>query len=84
MNLSYKQREFISDEFGLYESKLCNLSPLLLWKLREDCIDIECNEAMLDTNATTERGNMAASVVDVLSAILPKEWGRKPYKCTPS
>ncbi|MCL2203043.1 MAG: hypothetical protein FWB88_03785 [Defluviitaleaceae bacterium] len=77
MNLSNIQRRFINDEFGLSEAQFYGLSPLPLWKLREDCIDIECCEAMLDTNAATERGNVAASVVDILSSILPKEWKQK-------
>jgi len=77
MNLTDVQHMFLSDEFGLNESQLHNLTPLRLWKLREDCIGIECDEAMIDTNTTTERGNVAASLVDILSSILPKDWKRK-------
>ena len=77
MNLTNAQHKFLSDEFELNESQLHNLTLLRLWKLREDCIGIECDEAMIDTNATTERGNVAASLVDILSATLPKDWKRK-------
>ena len=77
MNLNATQCSFLADEFGLSESKLYSLAPLPLWRLREDCIEIECDEAMIDTNSSTVRGDVAASIVDVISSILPNEWKRK-------
>ena len=72
-----KQRTFLANEFGLNESQLYNLTPLHLWKLREDCIEIECDEAEINIDSNTERGKSAAGVVDIISSVLPKEWKRK-------
>ena len=32
---------------------------------------------MIDTDGVTSRGNLAASVVDIVSALLPSEWRSK-------
>lgn len=77
MSLTDIQRNFLLDEFGINESHFFKLTPLNLWRLREDCIEIECDEAMIDINEVTFRGNLAASVVDIVSALLPLEWRSK-------
>jgi len=76
MGLTNAQINFLSDEFGLSESQFSSLSPILLWKLREDCIEIECDEAEINVNTSTVRGNLAAGMVDLASSILPTEWKR--------
>jgi len=77
MSLSAEQSKFLDKEFGMRESQLYGLAPLHLWRLREDCIGIECDEAEEYPESVTERGNSAASIVDLVSSLLPKEWRRK-------
>jgi hypothetical protein len=77
MKLSAEQSKFLDEEFGVLESQLYGLEPLPLWRLREDCIGIECDEAEEYPESVTERGNLAASIVDLVSSLLPKEWKRK-------
>ena len=77
MNLTEVQLQFLTDEFGVNVTQFHEFKPLHLWQLREECIGIECDEAESSSNSPTERGNLAASIVDVVSSLLPKEWKRK-------
>ena len=76
MNINESQIFFLQKEFSIIDTDLIKMRPLSLWKLREACIQIECDEAMLDKTATTERGDMAAGLVNILSSLLPAEWKR--------
>ena len=74
MRLTDDQRVFLLNEFGICESRFFELAPLKLWMLREDCIEVECDEALVNMDEVTHRGSLAASVVDIVSSILPMEW----------
>ena len=72
--------KFLVDEFELCEAvinEFSGLPPQHLWTIREDCISIECDESMADIHSSTIRGKTAASVVDIISSMLPPEWKRK-------
>ncbi|WP_432651438.1 hypothetical protein [Huintestinicola sp.] len=79
-NLSEAQLEFLKLEFGLTEKEISKLSLDEWHKIREKCADIEIEETYLDEldeSLTedddefydcvhcTERGEIAASIVDL-------------------
>ena len=72
MSLTTSQRAFLSSEFGIDDINPRIMSPLELWKLREDLIELECDDD-LDGNQRDD----AAHLVDYISKLLPEDWRRK-------
>ena len=69
MTLTDKQLNFLSNELGIQKFKPHLMSPYELWKLREDLIDLECNE-----DIDPLRRDEAAKLVDYMKDTIPKEW----------
>ena len=76
MSLSNEQKEFLYKEFGIEIFDPQTMNPLSLWQLRENLIDLECDDELDQTKRTT-----AAHLVDYMSKlpndIFPKEWKLK-------
>ena len=72
MSLTNKQVAFLSTEFGIDNFTPDSLSPLEMWKLREQFIDYEC-----DDDANNEQIDIAASLVDYMSSVIPDDWRLK-------
>lgn len=64
--LTQTQMDFIKNEFGVTKEQLQNMSEDEFFELNEKICDIEVHETMLaddDSDALSERGEIAASIV---------------------
>ena len=72
MLLTTNQRAFLASEFGIDNFNPILMTSLELWKLREDLIELECDEDLED-----QQRDEAAYLVDYISKLLPEDWRRK-------
>ena len=80
LNLSHKQLEFLEKEFSVTETDIQNMNIDRWTELREKCFEIEGAEAMdipSDTCALSDRGEIAASIVDTAYKALFGNYDKK-------
>ena len=72
MPLTASQSVFLVSELGIDKINPTLMSDVDLWKLREELINLECDEDLDD-----EKRDIAAGLVDYMSSIISEDWSRK-------
>ena len=73
MELNKEQMRFLCEEFDLSEDDIPELTYDFIRELREKCFNIEVEEATRSDNdncGISERGNIAAQLVDITLSYL--------------
>ena len=65
MNLTAEQTEFLERELNLTENKIKAMDKEQWTNVREQCFDIEAEEAPEDETPINDRGRIAADIADI-------------------